>query len=98
MKVSEMNAHQKVMFKLMDNVTSDYIGGWENTLEDYEEFTDEYKEAYEYLNMGHDKMKDFFYHIIMCNCKKGTYAEHARFAGGQFLMDIIERRLIKWCY
>lgn len=98
MKRSEMNVHQKAMFDLMAGIMEEYIGGYENTLLDYSEEDEEYKSAKEFLGMGHDEMKEFFYNEVMGCCKSGTNASHARFAGGDFLRERIERRLVKWGY
>ncbi len=98
MKLSEMNAHQKAMFRLMDEVTCDYIGGFENSLSDNPVESEEYQAAYRFLNQGHDKLAEFFYSHIMSDCKVGTNATHLRFAGSQFLKERIEKRLIKFGY
>ena len=98
MKRSEMNVHQKAMFDLMAEIMEEYIGGYENVLLDYSEEEEEYERAKAFLGMGHDKMKEFFYNEVMLACKSGTYASHARFAGGDFLRERIERRMVKWGY
>lgn len=98
MKVSEMNAHEKAIWMLMDEATKEFIGGYENTLSDYEDGTEEYQEAKKFLEMGHDKMKQFFYDYVMNQSKVGSNASHARFAGKEFLLERIETRLNKWNY
>lgn len=98
MKIKDMNAHEKTMYRLMDEATIEFIGGYENTMEDYSPETEEYKVAEKFLTMGHEKMAAFFYDYVMSMCKKGTNATAARFAGGEFLRERIERRLVKWGY
>ena len=98
MKLREMNNHQLTMYKLMDEWTKETIGGYENTLCDYPEDSDDYKIAKDFLSQSHEQLADYFYNIVMSDCKKGSSAEHARFAGSQFLKDRIERRLTKWGY
>ena len=98
MKISEMNAHEKAMYYIMDEWTREMIGGNENTLLDYPEDSEEYKHAYKFLHQGHESLADYFYQMIMADCAKGSNAEHARFAGSAFLRERIERRLTKWGY
>lgn len=95
MKISEMNAHQKALYYIMDEVTRDFIGGYENQLLDFSEDEEEYQNAYNFLHQGHENLANFFYDLVMRHCKAGSNAEHARFAGSQFLRDRIEVRLNK---
>lgn len=98
MKRSEMNAHQKAIFDLMSYEMSNIIGGYENLMMDYTEDDEEYKEAKAYLSQSREELIEDIYNIVMDDCKKGSNATHARFAGGQFLRDRIEAKLIKWGY
>lgn len=98
MKISEMNAHQKTLYYIMDEVTRDFIGGYENTLLDFSEDEEEYQNAYKFLHQGHEQLAEFFYDLVMRHCKAGSNAEHARFAGSAFLRERIEKRLTKWGY
>ena len=98
MKCSEMNEHQSLVFNLMSNYMSEMIGGCENTLTDCEDGEEEYIRAKRYLSMGHDALKQDIYNAVMAECKNGTYASHAKFAGKEFLMERIECRLVKWGY
>lgn len=98
MKRSEMNAHQRKVFDLMDEITTELIGGYENTLLDFTEDTEEYQRAYEFLHQGHQELADLIYNMVMRECKAGSNAEHARFAGSAFLKERIEVRLTKWGY
>jgi hypothetical protein len=98
MKRSEMNAHQRAIFDIMDELTREYIGGYENTMLDFSEEDEEYQNAYKFLHQGHEQLAQFFYDLVMRHCKAGSNAEHARFAGSAFLKERIEKRLVKWGY
>lgn len=95
MKIREMNKNQRELYMMMDQITSEYIGGYENTMLDYPEDSEEYREANEFLTMGHDAMKDFFFCMISADRES---AKHLKFAGNEFLLERIERRLLKWGY
>ena len=97
MKVSEMNAHEKVAFMYVCEVMSELIGGWENTLMDNPEDSEEYKNAYHDLHVGHETLIDWIYSDVMSYSDKGT-AKHLRFAGEKFIKERIDRRLTKWGY
>lgn len=97
MKRSEMNLHQREAFDYICEVMSEYIGGYENTLSDFPEGTEEYKEAKDFLGQGHDELKGIIYEEVMAISDTGT-AKHLRFAGTDFIMERIDRRLAKWGY
>ena len=98
MKFSEMTNHQKKMFLLMDEVMCEIIGGFENSLEDYKPDTEEYQAADAFLSQGHDELAAYFYDEVMSRCQAGSDASCARFAGGDFLKERIDKRLKKWGY
>lgn len=91
----EMNAHERVIDSLIQDAVSQFIGGYENTLSDYAEGTEEYEYAKKILN--HDTLLDIIYKDVMVNSKR-NYASHIRFAGKQFIIDRIETRLKKAGY
>lgn len=91
----EMNAHERVVDMLIQEAVSQFIGGYENTLTDFAEDTEEYKQAQRILN--HDTLLDIIYKDVMVN-SKGNYASHIRFAGKKFITDRIETRLKKEGY
>lgn len=97
MKTSEMNAHELLAFRFVCAEMSEIIGGNENTLNDYEEDSEEYKSAYEFLHSGHNELVDFIYRNVMIAADKGT-AKHMRFAGEAFIRERISKRLTKWGY
>lgn len=98
MKRSEMNTHQRLVFDLMREVMSEYIGGYENTLLDEKPGSVDYEEAKAFLESGREALTKAVYDEVMERCKVGTNATHARFAGSEFLRERIDRRLAKWGY
>ncbi len=97
MKRSEMNAHQREAFDFIISSMSDYIGGYENTLQDCKKDSEDYKEAYEFLHQGHEALRDLIYDEVMSLSDKGM-AKHLRFAGKEFILERISKRLEKWGY
>lgn len=97
MKRSEMNAHQLVAFDFIVYAMSELVAAYELTLEDEPEGSEEYEAAKEYLGRGHDVLKQEIYDEVMAMADKGT-AKHLRFAGKDFIMERIDRRLTKWGY
>ena len=97
MKRSEMNAHQKLDFDFICKVMSEYIGGYENTLLDYPEDSEEYKDAKEFLGQSHEDLMNLIYDEVMTMSDSGM-AKHLRFAGKDFILERIDRRLTKWNY
>ena len=95
MKMSEMNVHQRNLYRMMDELTCEIIGGYENAMADYPEDSDEYWEAKEFLDMGHDALKQYFFNAL--TARRETQ-KALKFAGNDFLMERIERRLRKWGY
>jgi hypothetical protein len=67
-------------------------------MEDYSEEDEAYINAKNFLEMGHDKLADFFYQIMVAESKNETRNSAIRFAGTDFIKTIIEKRLIKWGY
>lgn len=91
----EMNSHEAQVAKLISRATSEIIGGYENTLLDYPEDSEEYKEAKEILT--HDTLFGMIYDYVMEE-SRSNYASHIRFAGKQFIEERIEKRLQKEGY
>lgn len=88
----EMNQHEKVINQLIMNCVSEWIGGLENTMLDYEEGSEEYENAKQMLN--HDELFDMFYSDIMVETRR-NYKSHLRFAGKAFIEERIEKALKK---
>lgn len=89
------NAHQKAVFTNAYFAACDIVGGIENTLLDYPEDHEEYKNAQEFLNDY-----DTLYHYVFHEATHGEYGcgfagpgtdaqKHYRFAGKQFTLDCV---------
>lgn len=97
MKRSEMDAHQRQAFDFICEAMSDYIGGYENQLEDFAEGDKEYEEAKAFLAQDRETLIGIIYNEVMNRADKGT-EKHLRFAGKEFITERIDRRLAKWGY
>ena len=97
MKISEMNKHQREAFRCVCEASGEYIGGWENTMLDYPEDHEEYKNAQTVLSRTHEELVDDIYQMVMAESDKGVL-RHLRFAGKDFILERIDRRLKKWGY
>ena len=97
MKRSEMNAHQLQAFDFIVYVMSELIAGQELVLEDFEEDSEEYKNAKEYLSQPKAVLAEDVYNEVM-NMSDKSMAKHLRFAGKDFIMERINKRLEKWGY
>ena len=91
----KLNTHEKQVARLIQSATSEIIGGFENTLIDYPEGSEEYEEAKAILN--HDTLFEMIYDHIMEE-SRGNHASHIRFAGKKFIEERIEARLKKEGY
>lgn len=96
MKLSEMNARQQVAARLAWERCGWVVGGLENTMQDNEPDSDEYKYAKAQL-ADHDGLVAQIYDELMFDTDKG-YLKHLRFVGKAFLIERIEKRLAKWGY
>lgn len=96
MKLSEMNTRQKIATKLAWEMCGDIVGGFENTLLDYDPSEEEYKNA-ERLLKDHDALVEMIYDDVMSDTEK-IYLKHLRFVGKDFIIERIDRRLKKWGY
>lgn len=94
MKFKECNKHEQLAWKLMIEQYNMYIGGLENILEDYNENDKEYQEAKETLS-NHDLLKQFIYDETIAIAEQMRFAKSIKFAGKDFLMERIEKRLVK---
>ena len=90
------NSHEKLAIMLIKESMSSFIGGYENSLLDNDEDSEEYKSAYEFLHSGHENLVDTIYWDVM-HCQRG-YEKHLRFSGETFIRDQISKRLEKWGY
>lgn len=88
--------HEIAMMQLIREEVDYLVGGYENTMLDFSEDAEEYKEAYNYLYETPAKdLLEEFYNLVMDRCKAGSNAEHARFAGSDFLRAKLGLYIIK---
>lgn len=85
-----------------ENIINAYnwiVGENENTLQDYEEDSDEYKDSYNYLRSGNEIMDDIYHEAITTEYGEGYCGGKAptemRFAGKKFCMNLISNLLKK---
>ena len=97
MKIGSMDGHQSKMFFLIDEVMSAVLSDYTYCMATNAPHTPQYKEAKIFLSKGHDELVSYFYNEVM-SCTAGSYYRHARFAGGDFLKERIDKRLKKWGY
>lgn len=90
------NKHQLAMLGLIREEVDILVGGYENTMLDTPKDSQEYKEAYSYLyeTPAKDLLEEFYW-MVMSRCKAGSNAEHARFAGSDFLRAKLGLYIIK---
>lgn len=90
------NKHEIAMMTLIHEEIDILVGGYENSMLDTPKDSDEYKEAYSYLYETPAKdLLEEFYGMVMARCKAGSNAEHARFAGSDFLRAKLGLYIIK---
>lgn len=104
MKYSEMNERQKKAYRNAIGAINFYIGGWENTLLDESEGSDDWKKAYDVLH-DHDGLKEAIYHLATtalyingCQFNDERLVKDIRLCGKEWLMERIEKRLVKEGY
>ena len=88
--------HEIAMLQLIREEIDPLVGGYENAMLDSEEGSEEYKKAYSYLyeTPARDLLEEFYW-FVMQRCKAGSNAEHARFAGSDFLRAKLGVYIIK---
>ena len=97
MKISEMNSNQKRVFSMVVDACNEFIGGWENTMMDEEEGSEEWQNAKEMLEAGHDALVQW----ILSDVKLSTEwkrLEHLHFVSLEWTKERIDRRLKKMGY
>lgn len=96
MKYSEMNAHERVAAGIAWEKCGDIVGGYENQMQDNLPGSEDYEEAKNAL-ANHEHLVDMIYDEVMFDADKGS-RKHLRFAGKEFILARIDRRLKKWGY
>lgn len=90
-----MDNRQKAIARMAKDIAGDWIGGLENTLLDFEEDSEEYKNAKHDLELGHEYWKK----AIVSEVKDAREAQkQLKFVGNKFLEDYVDRLLTKWGY
>ncbi len=107
MKISEMNAQQKKAFYNIRNAADYLIGGLENTMMDYPEDSEEYREAKATLE-DHAFLVNQIYDLALteiftegANIFGGAaeaYLKDIRFCGKDWLMERVEKQVTKAGY
>ena len=107
MKYSECNARQKKAFANVYHACNWIIGGWENTMLDNPEDSEEYKSAKAFLS-DHEGLVNFIYKNVTTTvytdgamyfgANEEKYLKDIRFCGKAWILERIERRLKKMGY
>lgn len=102
-----MTEREKKALRNIKSACDWLIGGLENTLSDYEENSEEYKDAYKLLN-NHDYLVNELYEMAtsnlygvgLCsfNSLAKSYIKDIRFCGKEWLMEMCEKRIRKEGY
>lgn len=89
---------EKYLLKmLIGDIMSEFIGGYENTLEDCDPTDEEYIYADWFLNQSHEDLIDFIYSELMDELEKSEF-KHLKFFGSVAIKMLIDSKLISWNY
>lgn len=94
MKIKDMTANQKRAYTMIRDEYNGLVGGYENVLLDYPKDSDEYQEAIEVLN-DHDGLLETIYAGVIADAQGTMNAKHIKFAGTEFMKEIIRKMLEK---
>lgn len=97
MKLSEMNSNERMVWEIAVENVNDYIGGFENDMEDWPEDSEEYKTAKNALSLSHEELID----VILSWCRsdrRWQRIENLHFVGIEFMRERISKRLTKYGY
>lgn len=107
MQISEMNARQKKAYKNVYHAARDYIGGLENGTYDHPKSSQDYKDYMNALN-DHDGLVNEIYHMAITDIYdegyvrfgKGaeSYMKDIRFCGKDWIMERVEKQVVKLGY
>ena len=97
--ISENNGWEEIAKENITNTYNWIVGENENTLQDYEEDSDEYKASYNYLHSGNEIINDIYHEAITTKYGEGYCGGKAptemRFAGKDFCKKYITELLKK---
>lgn len=97
MKLSEMNGNQKQVYRMVIDACNEYVGGWENAMEDSSEGSEEWLEAKAQLEAGHDTLVS----RVLCEVRNSTEwkrLEHLHFVTIEWTKERVNKRLAKMGY
>lgn len=107
MKYSDCNEKQKKAWRNIQFSAEWIIGGYENTMLDYEEDSEEYQSAARALK-DHDELVDEIYQeaisvyhepgMACFNASAKRYLNDIKFCGKEWLMERVDRRVRKLGY
>lgn len=97
MKVSEMNENQKKVWRLAVDNVNELIGGYENTMEDYSEDSEEYQHAKSVLELPHEDLVNIVFGWCRAS-REWKSIENLHLVGFDFLRERISNRLKKYGY
>lgn len=94
----KLNAHQIEASLIIQDIISDMIGGYENTKSDFEEGSEEWKEADKFLSIKHDDMIELLYEMVIKESQYRGKSKHINFAGTDWIKSRLSKKLIYWGY
>jgi len=97
MKISEMNSNQKTVYLMVVDACNEFIGGWENTMLDEPEGSEEWQNAKELLEEGHDALVGYILGDIRSS-REWQRLEHLHFVSLEWTKERISKRLTKMGY
>lgn len=97
MKISEMNNNQKRVYLMVVELCNEFIGGWENTLCDAEENSEEWNEAQKMLNADHDTKVEWILSDVRHSIE-WQRLENLHFVSLEWTRERIDKRLRKMGY
>lgn len=92
-----MTYPQKQAWRIAVDAVNEYIGGFENQMEDCEEGTEDWKQAYDALHCGHDEIVETCL-LWARSSWEWEHLDHIHFVGLDFLRERVEKRVTKYGY
>lgn len=87
-----LNRHQQEAYRLMSRKYNEYIWGLENLMQDSPEDSEDYKSAKADLE-NTEMLINTIYSETMREAEKSSYKNHIRFAGKDWLINQIIKKL-----